>query len=325
MELMSSDDILNEIIAQIEKVYGWTTYRAEPNHFGYANLKWKLHTDAGIRFVKQYNAVRYSDQLLHSVETALGLQDRLQQAGIPCPKIFSDQGRYIQRTPSGERFMVTSYCDGYMVNPGEVNVDQMYYLGQITGRLHQWLRFNAPSNYPLHWQPDSKASTLATWEKNWKDAHTVGSHKYISALETQRKIIDGFNLNTFQSCEEGWVHWDLFVDNILFHSNQVSAILDFDRMHYIYPEFDISRAILSGAILKNNINLESTKAFVMGYRESSPLTVAKLIRSIQLTWWKEAAWLSIKSEEYRTLRRFAHELMWVSDNWFALEEILNEI
>ena len=56
---------------------------------------------------------------------------------------------------------------------------------------------------------------------------------------------------------------------------QKLIILDFDRMHYIYPEFDISRAILSGAILENNINLESTKAFVVGYRESSPLTVAK--------------------------------------------------
>lgn len=321
----SPEIILIDIVKELRRTYGLTTYDAIPNHFGYANLKWKINTNAGIFFVKQYNARRYSEELLKDVEIALGLQDRLNKVGIPCPKILSNGGTYIQRTPYGERFMITNYCDGFMVNPGEVNINQMYHLGQITGRFHKWLSMNAPRSYPLHWFPDTKEAMLKDWMQDWHDAQQAGSDKYISALEVRRKITEEIDLEIFQLCEEGWVHWDLFVDNILFHSNQVAAILDFDRMHYIYPEFDISRAILSGAIIDNTINLESTKAFVNGYRESLPLSVSKLVRSIKLTWWKEASWINVQSEQSRTLRRFVEELIWVSNNWSSLEEIFNDI
>lgn len=318
-----SDEILDDIIGDLRRKFGITIDNAEPNSFGYANLKWKIATNAGVLFVKQYNVVRYSDELLQSVEMAIGLQDKLNKAGIPCPRVHAYGGSYIQRTNSGERYMITEYCPGRMVNPGEASANQMYHLGQVTGRLHQWLTRNASQSLPLHWTPDSKETTLQHWAKNWHEAQGSGSAKYISALEVQRRIIDVMDPAIFQACEEGWVHWDLFVDNILFHSDSVSAILDFDRMNYIYPEFDISRAILSGAIANNRINMESAQAFIDGYRESIPLPLSKLVRSIRLTWWKEAAWLSVKSEEHRTLRRFAEELMWVGNHWTMLEEMFD--
>ncbi|WP_440109193.1 phosphotransferase [Paenibacillus sp. QZ-Y1] len=317
--------ILSEIIADIKGNLGLITDNAEQNHFGFANLKWKLNTNSGTYFVKQYNASRYSDNLLVSVERALGFQDRLQKAGIPCPKVLPHGRRYIQRTPSGERYMISSFCKGTMVNPGEVNTNQMYHLGYVTGKLHKWLNYNAPKSVPLHWAPISKELMISRWKQNWDEAQRGESSKYISALELQKKIIEEIDLAQFELCEEGWVHWDLFVDNILFYPNQVSGILDFDRMHYIYPEFDISRAILSGCILNNNINIESTRAFIKGYRESIPLSVSKIVRSIKLTWWKEASWIKVKSEEYRTLRRFVEELIWVSENWSNLDEIFNDM
>ncbi|RED86502.1 phosphotransferase [Cohnella phaseoli] len=325
MPTKSPDQILYEIAEELKLYYGLIVKNAEANDFGFANLKWKIDTDAGIFFVKQYNSERYTDELLSHVEVALGLQDRLnKEAGIPCPTILPHKGSYIQRTSSGERFMLTEFCHGHMVGPGEVNKDQMYHLGQVTGRMHRWLNEHAPLSLHLHWVPASKEKMLTQWLTNWHQAHSAGSDKYIAALELQRKIAEKIDLEMFQSCEEGWVHWDLFVDNILFHSNYVSAILDFDRMHFIYPEFDISRAILSGTILNNKINLESAKAFINGYRESAPLPVLKLVRSIKLTWWKESAWLNIKSEEFRTLRRFAEELMWVGSHWSMLEDIFND-
>jgi len=320
----SPDEIINEITEHLKLTYRLQTNNAEPNHFGYANLKWKIDTDQGVFFVKQYNSERYSDQLLEQVEVALGLQEKLNLSGIPCPKILSRNGTYIQRTALGERYMITEFSAGQMINPGEANVEQMYHLGQVTGNMHYWLDQNAPKTNPLHWTPNSKEQMLSVWLKNWKLAQNVESEKYIAALEIQRKITDDLDLNIFQHCEEGWVHWDLFVDNILFHPKSVAAILDFDRMHFIYPEFDISRAILSGAIINNQVNLDSSRAFISGYRESIPLSLSKLIRSIKLTWWKEAAWLSVQSEEHRTLKRFAEELIWVSNNWSMLNEIFSD-
>lgn len=201
------DTILHEITETLKDKYGLITNHAEPNDFGYANLKWKIDTSSGLFFVKQYNAERYSDELLKHVEVALGLQDRLyKEAGIPCPKILSHEGTYIQRTPSGERFMITEFCHGQMVNPGEVNESQMYHLGQVTGKMHSWLDKNALQSLPLHWMPDSKEEMMKQWMKNWRQALNSGSKKYIDALEAQRKIVDQIDLEMFRFCEEGWVH-----------------------------------------------------------------------------------------------------------------------
>lgn len=32
------------------------------------------------------------------------------------------------------------------------------------------------------------------------------------------------------------------MDNLLFHSDSLADILDFDRLHYVYMDFDISRS-----------------------------------------------------------------------------------
>nr|WP_237171634.1 phosphotransferase [Paenibacillus sp. IHB B 3084] len=38
----------------------------------------------------------------------------------------------------------------------------------------------------------------------------------------------------------GWVHRDLWTDNVLFNDDKLSAILDFDRLDYDYTQLDIA-------------------------------------------------------------------------------------
>ncbi|MDQ0166176.1 phosphotransferase [Bacillus horti] len=51
----------------------------------------------------------------------------------------------------------------------------------------------------------------------------------------------------FDSSKKRLDHRDLWMDNLLFHGNRVSAVLDFDRRKYDYPQLDVDRAIMSGA------------------------------------------------------------------------------
>ncbi|KAA8787119.1 homoserine kinase type II [Paenibacillus sp. 4624] len=325
MILKEPESILYEILEDIKTTFGISIFDAEPISFGYANLKWRISTTSGMLFVKQYHYGRYPEELLKLVAVALEVQNMLSQNGIPCPKLLKTKNGFINRTMSGERYVLTEYCEGKMVTPGNVSADQMKHLGQAVGKMHDILNRKAPQSLPLHWQPNSKEVTLSNWEKNWQKAVSVGSNKYINALEVQKKIIDQINLDIFSSCEEGWVHWDLFVDNLLFHDDKLSAILDFDRLNYIYQEFDISRPLLSGAINNNKLVFESAKAFLEGYKENMPLSLEKLLRSIKLTWWKEAAWVNVNSENIRTLSRFADELMWIGENWTILDDIFNDM
>ncbi|WP_028612765.1 phosphotransferase [Paenibacillus harenae] len=316
------DDILSSISDTFKiKIYDFLQIEQ-----GYLNLKWKIETDVGSLFVKQYNKTRYPENFVNGLEISLTHQFNLYKQGIPTPKLFLNQGRHVLRTPAQERFVLMSLCEGNVIPPGSANENQSYTLGNAIGRMHQLLNSKNAKPYPLHWDIRNKEEMLGLWNKRWAHAGNMKCEKTIRALEVQRKIIDETEIDIFLNCERGWGHWDLFVDNLLFTNDSLTAILDFDRMHYVYPEFDISRPILSCTLDIGSINMGRVSAFVKGYREYQPLTIEKLVRSVRLTWWKEAEWVTVESEnDSIPLKRFREENIWVGQNWNNLHDIFSNL
>ncbi|NHN33394.1 phosphotransferase [Paenibacillus agricola] len=316
----------DEIFESIKAMFNINIVAYAQIELGYLNVKWKLETDQGKLFVKKYSKTRYPEKLMKGLEISLSHQAHLHANGIPSPKLFSYAGNYVLSTPSGARFVLMSFCAGNMIKPGSANEHQMHSLGNITGSMHELLNANPASGLQMHWHIWTKESLQASWTSRWSEAHSLQSEATMAALDIQKKIIQETDISIFSQCEPGWCHWDLFVDNILFAPESVAAILDFDRVHYVYPEFDISRAILSCALDGNELRIELVSAFVAGYRAHRSLSVEKLIRSIQLTWWKEAGWLEVdKAQDYAPLRRFRQENIWVGSNWGRLSEIFSGI
>ncbi|QUL57240.1 phosphotransferase [Paenibacillus tritici] len=314
--------IRDEILGSITEFFGVHVTEAVQIDQGFLNLKWKLASDHGPLFVKQYSKVRYPEHLTRGLEVSLTHQDRLHLQGLPVPKLFSHQGNYVLRTPSQERYVLMKLCDGHSIAPGSATVQQMYTLGSVVGRMHKVLNTDL-TPLPLHWNIRTQEAMVSNWEKRYLHAAALHNGETVAALELQRRIIDGMDTGIFADCERGWGHRDLFVDNILFHADEVAALIDFDRLHFIYPEFDISRPLLSCALSDNQLRLDRVQAFVTGYRQYSPLPLSKLIRSIKLTWWREAEWIAVpEPDEFTPLIRFRHENHWVAANWDRLEDLL---
>jgi homoserine kinase type II len=109
----------------------------------------------------------------------------------------------------------------------------------------------------------------------------------------------------------------------LFHTDSLSAIVDFDRFQYIYPELDISRAILSFALDDNCLRLDAVRAFIDGYNQFGTITVADVIRALKLLYCLESFWwLNSNRFDSEPPKRFAYEMAWLSINWSKLEKIL---
>lgn len=72
--------------------------------------------------------------------------------------------------------------------------------------------------------------------------------------------------------------------------SKVSAILDFDRCAYDFPELDIARAMISGALGVEGFNLKAASAFLEGYRSRRELKRDTLARALQLLWYLESVW-----------------------------------
>jgi homoserine kinase type II len=318
-------EVREEIFETISRLFEIKIQDYNQIHLGFKNLKWQLKTDAGNLFVKQYNEQRYPEHRIPGLEKALQIQNLLFGEGLPCPELFSSNGKYVLKTDSGERFVLMGFNPGFILPPGNANPSQMYSLGKIIGNMHVLLEENIALE-PLHSDIQSKPEMLENWNDRWKEAIALECNKTIHRLETQRRILEQNDTDLFSECETGWAHWDLFADNILFNKNEVSSILDFDRMNVVYTDFDISRPILSCCIHDNKMCLECVSSFVSGYREFKPLRPEKLIRSIKLTWWREAEWLRVeKPGDSTPLKRFREENVWIADHWDQLRDLFSEI
>lgn len=318
-------EIQEEIFETISRLFGMQIQDYNQIYLGFKNLKWQIKTDAGDLFVKQYNKQRYPKHRIPGLEKALQIQNKLFDEGLPCPELFSHNGKFLLNTEGGERFVWMGFNKGFTLPPGSANPSQMYSLGKIIGNMHVLLEENIALE-PLHWDIQSKPELLENWSDRWKEANALGCGKTIKRLETQRRILEQNDTDLFSECEIGWAHWDLFADNILFNENEVASILDFDRMNVVYTDFDISRPILSCCIHDNKIRLECVSAFVSGYREFKPLPFEKLVRSVKLTWWREAEWLRVeKPRDSTPLKRFRKENVWIADHWHQLEDLFSGI
>lgn len=178
-------------------------------------------------------------------------------------------------------------CEGEFVKPSHANVKQMQSLGYELGKMHTAFRKLPASD--LHWSP-SKEHIQDEWEKQYKQAKEGECTSRISsALEQQREILNHLDFTLFQTCPHGWAHWNLHLDNMLFQGDHISAILDFDRMRYVYPELDVARATLSGCIDQNGLDDAKLVSFLKGYQEWFPSFELKdLGRAYQLLWTIEA-------------------------------------
>ena len=318
--------IREDIFESLTKYFGIRIHSYSEIQLGYMNLKWKVKTNIGDLFVKQYNKVRYPNHMVKGLEESLGYQMYLKGKGIPCPQLLSHKGRYVLETSNGERFVLMKLCAGDLIEAGTANVNQMSNLGQSIGKMHKILNDKQQASIPLHWDILSKERMHENWQRRWKEANSVACDQTISALVIQQEIIEEVDLSLFSGCETGWAHWDLFVDNILFEKDSVAAILDFDRMNYVYQEFDISRPILSCCLYEGKIDFKKVSAFVEGYRESYEISADKIIRSIKLTWWKESTLVTVeKNNDSKPLRRFQGENKWVADNWNQLHNLFSEL
>lgn len=202
----------------------------------------------------------------------------------------------------------------------------MFELGRNTGKMHKWLQAVRLPDKPA-WQPD-KAGYLDEWQKNWNKTGEAGDKVVLEWLGRSRKLVESLDFRMFDASPVGWLHWDLWVDNILVNGRGLSGIVDFDRMAAAYPEIDVARAILSGSLADGKLRTDTVKSFVAGYREHLELPPGTLVRAFIMLYLNESIWwLRTEIREESRLRgllgRFVEEMHWIEDNWGTLREQLH--
>ena len=124
----------------------------------------------------------------------------------------------------------------------------------------------------------------------------------------------------------GITHRDLWVDNLLFNDNRLTAILDFDRLRYDYPQLDVARAVISCA-LDDDLDVSLASAFIDGYSEERTVVKGYLTNSLRLLWYMESTWWINATMDQHSVppARFAEEMLWLAENQKNMSALLGNI
>jgi homoserine kinase type II len=150
---------------------------------------------------------------------------------------------------------------------------------------------------------------------------------YKQTVVKQEKIINSLHDDFLCSLPKGITHKDFAADNILFYKDSVSAILDFDTNRYGYQWQDIGRILLSLSLKNEDFNVNLVNAFISGYQEHLEMNISHIANAMRLSWCIETPWWIYYGNFINpTIKaaRFRDEIIWLTDNWFELEYILNK-
>ncbi|MCI3927668.1 phosphotransferase [Paenibacillus sp. TRM 82003] len=317
-----------EVGEQLGQRFGAKVAAMAPIEQGWLNAKWRADTEEGALFVKAYHPDRYKLHLRPerraAIERTLRLQHGLREAGVPCPGVRASGGAFLQETASGIIYTVQDWTEGTNVRAGEMSVAHMYELGLATGRMHRWLRSVSMLDKP-GWEPD-RGAYLREWEANRAKAAAAGDETTLEWLRRSQRIAEAANFSEFEAMRPGWLHWDLWADNLIFDGSRLAGIVDFDRMTTAYPDIDVGRAILSGALTDDGeLRGDAVGAFMSGYRECVEAPEGMLARALRMIYLIESIWwlrteVRAESELRALLARFVREMHWLEDHWGELEE-----
>ncbi|WP_431090281.1 phosphotransferase [Paenibacillus sp. 8b26] len=173
--------------------------------------------------------------------------------------------------------------------------------------------------------PPSREERLAHWDSVWEEAKKDDKMDILADIEAQRKATEELNVEMTSTLQSGWAHRDLWADNILFNENKLSAILDFDRLDYDYPQLDVARAVMSFT-WDEQLDVSLVSAFMEGYREKRTLAKGCLAESLQWLWYMESVWwIKADMDQHAVPVRFAKEMNWISRNYKDLPDVLGDI
>jgi homoserine kinase type II len=325
MNSKSTHSILLDLHETCSWLLGMDITDAVPVKRGWLNLKWKIHTEQGVFLLKQYNVERFKKYNTEHLLQALSAQPRLNREELPCPKLVEYLGDIMLRTKDGERVVVMEYCAGENLPPGKLNACQMYDLGQKTGAMHHLLNDGTLGKRSSpHFIPPTKKERLLHWEEVKQKAKEMDKRYLLPYIELQYETTERTDPEHFVCLAPGWAHRDLWVDNLLFMDDGLTAILDFDRMTYDYPDLDVARAILSGALNDDHLDVGLVSAFVEGYRETRSFPTGQLAKALRMLWYLESAcWINEKMDDHSIPpARFATEMIWLAENERDLESML---
>lgn len=247
--------LTREVLEQLLDAYDLGELESmAPLDGGQANSSIKIKTRTGV-----FTLSVCDEKIQSQVHCLTRVLAYLETHGFPTPRLVRtrDGGSFIEY--GGKPVYIKEFI------PGQVcpflAPDMIFQVGQAMARLHALAPPpGLPQNFPYG---------LNAFDEIL-DAKI--SHPYQNWLQEKKTFL----ANTLDpAMARGFVHGDIFWDNLIFSDQILTALLDFEEACVYYKLFDLGMAAVGCCSTNGVFDLDQVKQLATGYQSLSPLTEAE--------------------------------------------------
>ena len=219
--------------------------QSEPMDGGLANSSVKIITETGA-----YVLSVCDEKQLGEIEHLCTLLRCLEEHDFPTTRVIATHRGEACVSWRDKPVYLKRFIDGRVID--RLDGQQLAQVGSLLARLHE-----IPAHpdllhhfsYGIECFDEIRDNCSATPFNRWLNGH--------------RQMIDGA---LSDSLPRGFVHGDLFVDNMLFVDGGLAAFLDFEEACAYYRVFDIGMSAIGCCCPGGNFSLAQAAALVGGYQ-----------------------------------------------------------
>jgi homoserine kinase type II len=212
------------------------------------------------KFVLKY----YTRRSLDSVRFEANLIHYLRQRDFPCAGAFRNrQGTWVSLYDD-KPYIIFEYIDGQHMDA--LNPQQRKHVIETAAQLQTLTRNYRPHlrRYRWNYRPEL-CLQLAQAE-----AKRLGTETAYSKLTWFEQQLSGLQLP--QSLPKGICHCDYDLSNLLFHGDQLAALLDFDDANYTYLAFDLVVLMSWAWPFEGDFNPAVARQIAQEYQQTRPFS-----------------------------------------------------
>lgn len=197
----------------------------------------------------------------------------------------------------------------------ELSCDMLFQVGQTMAELHA---LSPPPGLPGQFPYGLKKF------ENLFDAKIF--HPYIDWLKEKKEFLETAIDTTMA---RGFVHGDIFWDNLLFSNHTLVAVLDFEEACNEYKLFDIGMGLVGCCARNSLFSMDLVKHFLSGYQKVCPfmdaekkqLKIFMEYAAVAASFWRFRQYNLCypspdKKDNYKELSSLADQVHAMDETWF---------
>lgn len=212
---------------------------------GLANSSFKIDTEAGA-----YVLSVCDEKKMDEIVQLCGVLRHLEEHDFPTTRVIETRNGDPCISYKEKPVYLKSYIDGLVI---EVLADrQLHQVGALLARLHE---------IPPHPGLLQRFSYgVECFDELGNVASAAPFYRWL--CDCRKRIVEACS----DSLPRGFVHGDLFADNMLFVDGDLAALLDFEEACSYYKVFDIGMSAIGCCSSGGSFSLERAAALVKGYQ-----------------------------------------------------------